>query len=254
MKILILSNSNPYKIAGIVAKDLFEGLRNIPRNNVKLLVKVYDKHSNEDIESIDGFFHHYRKWIFRKIMRLLVRLKIIKDKKIKTNIDYSVQDYDQTITYYSTEKILKKAGFKPDVIVVLFMQTFLSYKNLFELNKETNAPILLYMMDMAPMTGGCHYAWDCEKYLKKCGECPALYSTKYNDQTMVNFEFKKKCIEKTNIIPIAATEWQFRQLKKSSMFKAKKKFKVILSIDKNQYRLGDKIELRKELGLPKKKK
>lgn len=254
MKILILSNSNPYKTAGIVAKDLFEGLKNIPGNNVKLLVRLYDNHSDDDIESIDGCFHHYREWIFRKMKRLLVILKIVKDKKFKTDRDYSVQDYDQTITYYSTEKIIKKVGFKPDVIIVLFMQTFLSYKNLFELNKETNAPILLYMMDMAPMTGGCHYAWDCEKYSRKCGQCPALHSTKHNDQTRVNFEFKSKYIKKTNIIPIAGTEWQFRQLKKNSMFKAKQKFKMLLSIDENQYRPGDKIELRKELGLPEEKK
>ncbi len=43
-----------------------------------------------------------------------------------------------------------------------------------KLNKRNKCnQFLLYMMDMAPMTGGCHYAWDCEKYKMKCGGCPA---------------------------------------------------------------------------------
>lgn len=254
MNILILSSANPYKTAGVVAKDLLEGLSNIPGNNAKLLVKVYDKYNDDDIESIEGYFQHYKKLISRKIKRLFVILKMLRDKAPNTDPNYYVLNYDQTITHYSTGKILNKIDFKPDVIIVLFMHNFLSFKNLFELNKETNAPVLLYLMDMAPMTGGCHYAWDCKKYLKNCGECPALYSTKHNDQSRVNFEFKKKYIEKTNVIPIAATEWQFRQLKKSSIFKNKKNYKVLLPIDENQYRPGDKIELRKELGLPKEKK
>lgn len=253
MKILILSNSHPYKSAGIVAKDLLEGLNNSQGITAKLLVRIWDRYKDNDIIPIESITTHYIKWIIRKFQGLLRRLG--KSTQLqKYNPDYSIQDYDQTITFHNTEKILKKAGFVPDVIIVLFMQSFLSFKNLYELNKITNAPILLYMMDMAPMTGGCHYAWDCIGYTKVCGSCLALNSNHQADQTNVNYEFKKMYIEKTNIFPIVGSEWQFKQLSKSSLFKNKQKFKVLLSINESQYSPSDKIKARKELNLPNDKK
>jgi len=119
-------------------------------------------------------------------------------------------------TLYSTKKILKRAGFKPDIVIVLFMTEFISFKNLYELNKLTKAPILLYMKDMAAMTGGCHYAWECINYTNEFGGCPALYSNNKNDQNHSNYLSKKLFITKTNIIPIACSEWQFMQLNVSS--------------------------------------
>lgn len=107
---------------------------------------------------------------------------------------------------------------------------------------------------MAPMTGLCHYAWDCIGYTKECGSCPALYSKNHNDQSRVNYTFKKMYIDKTEIIPVAATEWQFKQLYSSSLYKDKRKFKVLLSIDEKQYCPANKTKARQELGLPNDKK
>lgn len=253
MKILILSNSHPYQTAGIVAKDLLDSLNKSENITAKLLVRIWDKYKENDIIPYESVINHSLKWLKCKFNSLL---RIIgKPKKMQNcNPDYALQDYNQAITYNTTERILKKVGFVPDVIIVLFMQNFLSFKNLYELNNITNAPILLYMMDMAPMTGGCHYAWDCIGYTKECGSCPALNSQNQADQTRVNYEFKKMYIEKTNIFPIVGSEWQLEQLSKSSLFKDKKKFKVLLSINENQYTPSDKIKARKELSLPNDKK
>ena len=80
---------------------------------------------------------------------------------------------------------LKIEDFDPD-------QKFLTFKNLFEINQKTKAPIALYMMDMATVTGGCHYAWDCKGYLNNCGSCPGIYSDDPNDISRKNLLFKKK--------------------------------------------------------------
>ena len=131
MKILILSNSHPYQTVGIVAKDLMDELKEINGNEVKMVVRVWDNYQDKNIIPIDGFFKHNQKRIFRKGIKGLKRLGFFRKEIIKTNRDYRVQDYDQTRTYYPTWRILKKAGFTPDVILVLFMQHFLSYKNLY---------------------------------------------------------------------------------------------------------------------------
>ncbi|MBA7672828.1 D-inositol-3-phosphate glycosyltransferase [subsurface metagenome] len=254
MKILILSNSHPYRTAGIVAKDLMDRLKEIDGNEVKLVVRVWDNYQDKNIISMDGFFKHNQKRIFRKGINGLKRLGFFRKEIIKTNRDYSVQDYDQTRTYYPTWRILKKAGFTPDVILVLFMQNFLSYKNLYELNHFSKAPIFLYMMDMAPMTGGCHYAWDCKGYLKKCGYCPAMFSNVMMDQSYINWQYKNQFIEKTDIRAIAGTEWTYRQLQKSSLFENKNKHKILLSINENIFHPADKASIRKKLSLPLNKK
>jgi len=253
MKILILSTSHPYKTAGIVAKDIFYGFK-AANNEVKLLVKIWGNYKDKDIISIDSFVSHYLKWFIRKTTNLLKRFGFFKKRTLKTNRDYSVQDIDQTITYYNTKKILKKSGFTPDVIIILFMPKFLSFKNIYELNQITKAPIFLYLMDMAPMTGGCHYAWNCKAYEKQCGECPALFSDNKLDQSHINWVFKKEFVEKTNITVIAGTEWTFQQLKISSIFKDRQKHKLLLPIDQNVYKPANKKSIRKQLDLPLDKK
>ena len=257
MKILILTTSHPYKTAGIIAKDLLENLNSLDDIQAKLLVKGWGKYKDKNIIAFESKVTHVVQWLIVNINLVLrkFRMKFTNQNKSQMrDSDYYIHDLDQTKTLISSEMILKKSEIIPDAIIVLFMHKFLNFKNLYELNKLTGAPILLYMMDMAPMTGGCHYAWDCNGYMKECGYCPALYSQQLNDQTHINYLFNKTYIEKTNIIPIAASEWQFLQLDKSSLFKNRQKFKILLPINENQYCPSDKIKAREELKLPKDKR
>jgi glycosyltransferase involved in cell wall biosynthesis len=147
--------------------------------------------------------------------------KIGLNRSVDLNIDtnYSVPELDLTKSIYTSKKFLDKAGFMPDVIIVLFMQNFVTCKNLYELNKLTGAPVILYFMDMAPMTGLCHYAWDCLNYQFECGNCPALHSTNADDISSQNFIYKKKYIGLTDLKLVSGCEYLVRQLKKSSLFK-----------------------------------
>jgi len=253
-KILILSNSHPYKTAGIVALDLLNGLKKIEGNEVKLIVNVYDNFPDKDVISLHTKLPYLKKVIIRKIRNKLIKFGLLKSKLNNTNRKYIIQDYDQTKTYYSTERILKKATFIPDVVIVIFMQTFLSYKNLYEIHNTTGAKIFLYPMDMAPFTGGCHYAWDCKGYFKKCGHCPAYYSNMENDQSRENWLFNKEYSSKTNIEIIAGTEWIYKQIKQSSLFSDKPIRKILLPIDENVFKPGDKIVARRYFNLPNNKK
>jgi glycosyltransferase involved in cell wall biosynthesis len=241
MKILILSSSHPYKAAGIVAKDLLDGLRSINGNEVKLVVQEWDRYHDKDIISVDSsFIRHQGRRFLRRTINYIKRIGLLKKRAKKVNNDYCIQDYDQKITYYKTQKILKRANFKPDAILVLFMQNFLSFKNLYELNHLTQSCIALYMPDMAPMTGGCHYAWNCKRYSDKCGGCPAYCSNNENDQSRINWYFKNSYIQKTNIIPVAASIWQWRQLNIASLYRSKLKTKILSITNEKHFIVGDK--------------
>jgi hypothetical protein len=157
-------------MSGALASDIFNGLSEISGNNVKLLVKPYDRFVNKNILSIQNDWDYF---LFRLKSRIRNEyFKIfgpLKKENRNSNDDYYFFDFDETLDYYPTNKFIKRAGFKPDVILVLFMTSFVTYRNLYELNKRTNAGIFILMMDMAPITGGCHYAWSCRGYEKSCG-------------------------------------------------------------------------------------
>ena len=259
MNILIISTQNPYKTSGIVALNLYKGFGD-QGHNTRLLVKEYGIYNSNDIVSmetrLDAFllswknrFKYWDSWFAMKLNKSSLLFK-----GSKTNPNYYVQDYDQTVEYYKTKKIIKKIGFKPDAIIYLFQQKFLNAKNLFELNKFTGAKIFWYLMDTAPLTGACHYSWDCERYKKGCGCCPALFSSNENDQSAINLSFKLKYLSKTNISIISPTEWQHIKAVESTLFKFKPIEKILLSIDSDQYNCVPKTIGKEKLNIPVNKK
>lgn len=229
MNILIISTQNPFKTSGIVAHNLYNSLID-EKNNVKVLIKHHAEFDSEDFVSMETAFDIVKKKWKERFERALARIGIV-NRINYTHPDYHIQDFDQTTEYYSTKKILKKIKFQPDVIFYLFQQNFLTAKNLYELNKLTGAKIFWYLMDTAPLTGACHYSWDCNGYLNGCGKCPALFSNKANDQSSINFKYKNKYLSKTNIEIIAATELQMKQASASGLYRNKPIHKILLSID-----------------------
>ncbi|HSV88428.1 MAG TPA: glycosyltransferase [Bacteroidales bacterium] len=258
MNILILTTSNPYKAAGIVALDLKKALNIKAEHQVKILTRSFDKYADDSIQCIHTMSEEYFYWVINLLQRIVYKtMRILFNHSLSTKTDpnYYIQGADLTKDYYSTKKFIKKINtFRPDAIIVLFMPYFLTFKNLYELNKATKAPILLYLMDMAPMTGGCHYAWDCKGYYNACGRCPAMFSGVENDQSRKNWEYKKYYVDKTELTIIAGTEYQFRQLQKSSLFAQKQIAKVLLSVNPEIFKPGNKLEARKVFNLPVKKK
>ncbi len=243
VKILILSNSNPYKTAGIIAKDILDGFKSRNEFQVKLVTKTWDRYQDSDIISIDSFIEYLFKKGKRKVINLLKRIGLIKTPNI--NHDFSVQDYNQSVSHYTAEKILKKIDYIPDVIFVLFTQTFLTHKNIFDLQKLTSAKIYWQLADMASFTGLCHYSWDCNGYEKACGKCPAIYSKKNNDISYQNLKFKIQNIEKTDLRVIIGSDWLIKKAQKSSVFKRKKISKVFISVEeKNFHPVSNKAKLR----------
>ena len=154
MKILILTSTHPLRAAGIAANNLSDALSSFKENEVTIITREWKKNDDEKIIHIETNFIHYLnelKIVFFKIkknlFKLIFNLITTPNKKeiVALKKEYCFE-YDMNKTYYSTNKILKRANFKPDVIIVLFMNNFLSFKNLYELNKITEAKIFLYSL------------------------------------------------------------------------------------------------------------
>jgi glycosyltransferase involved in cell wall biosynthesis len=92
------------------------------------------------------------------------------------------------------------------------------------------------MYDTSPLTGGCHYSWDCLGYQNNCGSCPGLFSKNPYDITYQNLLYKKKYLDKTDISIVLASEWQYLQAKRSIVFKDRSLHKILIAINPNIFK------------------
>lgn len=251
MNILILNTHNPFKESGIVALDLFNQLKKND-HEVRLLVNRYDKNYPEGIISAESLISSVWREVFIKFKRRYIKIKKlfrIKQKK-QSNPNYYFSQSDEKIQIYSTDKLLKISGIKPDIIIILFAKKFINAKNIFELYTRTHARIFWLMYDMAPFTGGCHYAWDCKGYQNKCGNCPGLYSSDPFDESNKNLSYKKKFLDQVDLQIIAGSEWQYKQARESTLFKKIKICKILTSCNNDVFRPLEKKISRDKYSLP----
>lgn len=249
-RVLVLSHADPGRTAGVLAYDVGKALLS-KGHEVELVCNLPNSGSENElvIKSLSTKFGIGVNRLLHKIWLRVYRLFKIEDKN-RTDEKYAVLEYDLTRRNGITNQILKRVTIHPDVIVVLFMQKFLTFRNLYELQERFGARTFLYMMDMAPLTGGCHYSWDCLGYEKVCGQCPAYLSIEEQDQSRRNWLFKKSFVEKLDIELMAGSELLLKQTMSSALFKNAPLHELIAPVSHVDFRPQDKMRLRAELDLP----
>ena len=250
MKVLIISGPNSVR-AGIVAFDLNRNL-NRAGHDCRLLT-LYDRNAYDNVI----LMHNPISWLlmsyYQKARNKLKRTFLNGDG-LRKNPRYYFHDLRADETRFATKALQKKIPFTPDVIVALFTYGFINTKNMYELSAWFKAPVLWYLMDMGPMTGGCHYAWDCDGYKNSCGNCPGLYSREKDDFSHRNFLFKQSFVQRTPLTAIAATEWLDRQVRASALFRDKPVHKILLACNPDIFKPTEKAAARSTLNLPQDKK
>ncbi len=84
--------------------------------------------------------------------------------------------------------------------------------------QKVKMPLVWTLNDMWPMTGGCHYSGNCNKYLQSCGECPVLNSNNAFDISYTNMINRKKALKDKKIVIVGQSTWISNAAKKSSIF------------------------------------
>jgi len=168
--------------------------------------------------------------------------------RLRTNKIYYFQNIRNSLIT-EIKQLTCKIYQQPDVIVAHWISNFVTVEQLYQLSIETGAPLVWYLLDMAPLTGGCHYAWNCTGYMNQCGNCPALYSNNQYDLSYKNWKMKHDLIQKMNITIVPATSWLAEQAKKATIFKDKKINQIMISIDPNVFKPIPKKNARGKLGI-----
>ena len=248
MNILMIFRNNPFEASGAVTLDLFNEFKS-KGHNVRLLVNQYNADYPADIISMETIYLFWKKKIINKLKRIFGL-----NNKINTDKRYHFHDINDQKTFYKSDKLLKKANIKPDAIIILFANNFINARNIYELHKKTGKPVFKMMYDTAPLTGGCHYSWDCTGYQNSCGNCPGLFSNDPEDITYRNIMYKKKYFDKTDISLVLASEWQNLQATKSMVYKGKPIHKIFISINPEVFKPLPIDISRKKVGIAPEKK
>lgn len=153
------------------------------------------------------------------------------------------------------EPVVKDA----DVVIMHWINNFTMSISTIEKLLKLNKPVYWFMHDMWPLTGGCHYSLECEKYQSHCGKCPMNHQKKgsrlTHDLSYIQFEQKNKSLSRyENLYFITPSQWLADKVKNSALFGNHKIFVCHNVLDLDVFTSQDKLYARERLGLPQNKK
>jgi glycosyltransferase involved in cell wall biosynthesis len=139
---------------------------------------------------------------------------------------------------------------RPDVIVVHFVSHFVNPEQIRQLSVATAAPVMWSLLDMALLTGGCHYAWDCRGYTARCGNCPALRWSGPRDASAHTWQAKAAVLRQLRGVVIAGSSKLAKQASESSLFSGWPIETLLLGVAPDQFPAVERASVRAEIGLP----
>jgi len=125
---------------------------------------------------------------------------------------------------------------------------FVNVKHLWKIDR----PIVWTMRDMWPMTGGCHYAMECNRYMLGCGQCPQLGSRRSWDLSRFIAQYKKHFIPRETTV-VGISNWLADCARASWVFEGCAVHVISNNIDTRTFFPVDQQQARQALGLDAKK-
>lgn len=124
---------------------------------------------------------------------------------------------------------------------------------------QLGKPVIWFLHDMWPFTGGCHYTLGCDRYTTRCGNCPMLNghagSGRERDLAWRQFSSKLRHWNRySNLSIMAPSRWLLDCAAKSMLFKDRPTTLYRNVIDTSKFKPCDKIAARQVLNLPLDKK
>jgi glycosyltransferase involved in cell wall biosynthesis len=104
------------------------------------------------------------------------------------------------------------------------------------LAQRTGAAVVWTLMDLAPLTGGCHYMIGCERYTDRCGICPRLRSTREHDRSRRNWNRRRREYAATPLTLVACNRWTMQKARASSLLHSVRCEIIPLAIDTGLFR------------------
>ena len=115
--------------------------------------------------------------------------------------------------------------------------------------RRVEKPVVWTMRDMWPLTGGCHYSMNCERYVLGCGQCPQLGSNKAWDLTRLVVANKRASLPK-QLRVVGISEWLTECATRSRVFKDFSVQTISNNVDTRAFHPTPQGIARQALGVP----
>jgi glycosyltransferase involved in cell wall biosynthesis len=128
----------------------------------------------------------------------------------------------------------------------------IDYRQFFS-SLRAGQPLVWTLHDMNPFTGGCHYAFECERHQLGCGSCPQLGSNDGSDLTAQIHARKTMAFSRVSpdrMRVVAPSRWLAAQARQSKLFRRFDVAHVPYGIETDVFRPHDKSLAREVLDLP----
>jgi len=140
---------------------------------------------------------------------------------------------------------------KWDLVVVHWAGAFVTAATIRQVAEALSARVVLWQVDMAHVTGGCHSNLGCPKYQTGCGACPLIGSKDADDLSARQSAERRRIWKEIGAVLLAPTEWSARQARESSITGGlpSKIFPIPLDLEVLRP-VENPRDARAELGLP----
>lgn len=157
--------------------------------------------------------------------------KKLKRKVGQINLNYYLKDRPQGYELFSHPRLfyntkLSMVGTQSHILHLHWISKFIDYPSFFR-SIPDSLPLVWTLHDMNPFTGGCHYAWECERYKSNCCHCPQLNNSSADDLSYKNFLIKKKLLKNKNLHIVADSYWLQKEAESSTILSNVKSFQTI---------------------------
>ena len=135
-----------------------------------------------------------------------------------------------------------------DVLCLHSIQQTVSPEQLRTVQQELEIPIVWTLLDIEPVTGGCHFNDRCEKFMRECGECPQLENRSAQDWSVLNWQRKQRAYEGMDMTFVAVTQQSKAYIQQSALHASRNVALIPLSVGP-AYRPESMAEARRVLHI-----
>jgi glycosyltransferase involved in cell wall biosynthesis len=242
MRIIHITNNNYDGVGRAVIRLHEELLKQGAKSKVLVL---YKKHKTDDVicfaKEKEIIYRKFKNFIIMKLIYILTKYNfyIIKKKIIHKIFNimmlkkgpYLFNYLINYIKYFEISRFIHK----DDIVILYSVQNFINPEYIQSLSELCQNKLIIRPMDMEPITGGCHFNYGCDNYVRQCDNCPQLIFP-FNKFIPKNILLRKKAeFSKSNYQLIVSNNYVKSITDHSYLFNSKNTKVIYMGIEPEKY-------------------
>lgn len=236
MRVLIINTTERRGGPAIAAYRLTEALKS---NGIKAKMLVLEKETDKVTTIAIDKTLAVKRGLFMERLRLNLSNKLGRQHRYRLDLGSAGEDITNLPEFRQA-----------DVIHLHWINDGMLSLSMLERIIRSGKPVVWTLHDMWPFTGICHYAHDCDNYMKHCGSCPQLNSSREKDIAYRVFKKKQALLQHSSIRFIACSSWLKEMARKSSLLQGMNITCIPNAVDTRLFHPRDKATARRDLHLP----